>query len=246
MALWGSGVRIPSAPPSSFTRRSVFVNWFKKLFQSQTPASQVLNQPPFPPLTRTISPDGKSSQWHSTVHLDSWKGFANEKDLSPDGWCGPDPNPDGELDLSISLVQLTAPEPTEEQVKAFQYLLDHERAVRDAVLQGIFKVYPKWRESFYAAVSTDGGRTFQPATNFPDLLPPDRMPAISRPDDLMKLIRPQEMWILKNSKDGFAKIGFAFLCKWDEEHGLGVVTLKEQVLDIGDATEPYEDEYRNK
>src|SRR5215204_2224285 len=132
-------------------------------------------------------------------------------------------------------------EPTEEQTRAFQHLLDNERTMRDAVLQGVFKEYPIWRASYYGGqISSDGGKTYQPAREFPEMFPPENMPEISKPTDLTRLIRPHGIHILKDAKDGFAEVGFAFACKWDEEHGLGVLTHKGQVIQVGDGTASFE------
>ena len=40
---------------------------------------------------------------------------------------------------------------------------------------------------------------------------------------------------MMNEKEGFTAIGFGFHCKWDEEHGLGVLTHKGKVMEVGAA-----------
>ncbi len=196
---------------------------------------------PFPPLTKDVFSDGNLFHWTGKVHFNSWKGFATEKELTG-GWSNSNPRPDGELSLCIDPLDVSAgSEPTEEQARAFQHLLDNEGIMREVVLEGIFKEYPNGRASYYGGqISSDGGKTYQPASAFPDLFPPENMPEISKPDDLMRLIRPHGIHILKDAKDGFAEVGFAFVCKWDEEHGLGVLTHKKQVIQVGDGTASFE------
>src|SRR5258708_5816941 len=93
--------------------------------------------------------------------------------------------------------------------------------IRDAVLRGIFAVYPDWRENYCGgSISSDGGRTYQSAWNLPDMFPPENMPEIKHPNELMRLIRPGTVHVLASEIDGFVRVGFEFGCKWDEEHGL--------------------------
>ena len=55
------------------------------------------------------------------------------------------------------------------------------------------------------------------------------MPGISTPQELSKLLELQNIYIL----DG-AKIGFEFSYSWDMEHGLGLMTHKGKVINIGE------------
>jgi hypothetical protein len=218
------------------------VNWFKNIFRSKAEIPTLLMKRPFPPLTKDVFGDGSLFHWTGKVHFNSWKGFAANQDLTPDGWSNPDPRPEGELSLCISPLDMSAwSEPTEEQASAFQHLLDNESEMRDVVLQGVFREYPSWRATYYGGqISSDGGKTYQPASAFPEMFPPENMPEISQVSDLTRLVRPHGIHILKDAKDGFAEVGFAFACKWDEEHGLGVLTHKGQVIQVGDGTASFD------
>jgi hypothetical protein len=172
-----------------------------------------LIRPPFPKLIRCSYGEGSESfNWRGVVHLDSWKGFATPAELSPEG-SGPLRGwlLDGDFRLTVEPSTAAVRGPTQEQAATFQYLLDHEQAIRDTVLKGIFDVYPKWRDGH----------------NFPEL-----MPEIVSPEDLRSLIRPGGIYVMANPKDGQTRIGFSFSCRWDEEHGLGVLTHAGRVIDI--------------
>jgi hypothetical protein len=41
--------------------------------------------------------------------------------------------------------------------------------------------------------------------------------------------------VLQLLKDGVPYVGFEFGCRWDEEHGLGVLLHGTRVVEIGDA-----------
>jgi len=109
------------------------------------------------------------------------------------------------------------------------------------VLQAFFNSYGAWRDSYFnAQISSDGGKTYQPASADPDLCPPENMPEISVPAGLMRIIRPHTVHILASGADGIAEVGFEFACKWDEEHGIGVLTHKGTVVQVGDASASFE------
>ena len=56
------------------------------------------------------------------------------------------------------------------------------------------------------------------------------MPDVATPQELSELLELQNIYIL----DG-AKIGFEFSCSWGMEHGLGLMTRKGKVINIGEA-----------
>jgi len=56
------------------------------------------------------------------------------------------------------------------------------------------------------------------------------MPGICVPQELSELLELQNIYIL-----GGAKVGFEFSYSWDMEHGLGVMTRKDKVINIGEA-----------
>ncbi len=56
------------------------------------------------------------------------------------------------------------------------------------------------------------------------------MPDICSPQELSELLELQNIYILDS-----VKIGFQFSCSWDMEHGLGLMTRKGEVINIGEA-----------
>ncbi len=66
--------------------------------------------------------------------------------------------------------------------------------------------------------------------------PPDEvMPEVQSPDHFRELIGLSTVHILAVAKSGFVYVGFEFSCLWDDEHGLGVLTHRDHVVDIGGA-----------
>jgi hypothetical protein len=148
--------------------------------------------------------------WDGAVHLPAWRGFI------------PLQEPDGELHLHVSSPVDEKPEPpSREQILSFQHLLDNQASLREAALQAIFADYPRLRECYG------------------DFVDDESMPRLSAASDLLRLIRPGGVHLLAHPKDGFTRVGFGFSCKWDEEHGLGVLTHRGVVIAIGGADEAF-------
>src|SRR5262249_7517492 len=122
---------------------------------------------------------------------------------------------EGKAKVSVDLVG-DGP-PAREQVAAYQYLKDHEAAITEAVVERIFEEYPELR------------RVFQ--LEFDD----SSLPEIHSQADLRNLIGLGTLHVLNVAKGGQAYIGFEFGCVWDEEHGAGVMTHKERVVEFGGA-----------
>jgi|KBSSwiStaDraftv2_1062776.scaffolds.fasta_scaffold117195_1 hypothetical protein len=158
--------------------------------------------------------------WDGAVHLPAWRGFIPIQELCP--WVTSGIRPDGELHLHVSSPVDERPEPpSREQIISFQHLLDNQASLREAALQAIFADYPRLRECYG------------------DFVDDESMPRISAASDLLRLIRPGGVHLLAHPKDGFTRVGFGFSCKWDEEHGLGVLTHRGVVIAVGGADEAF-------
>lgn len=181
--------------------------------------------PPFPILRRD------SSSWIGRVHLEAWRGFATRESLTDEFMSFRfSAKPEGDLGLEVSASDKrgNGVTPTHAQARAFQHLLDNQKTLRDAVLNGIFAAYDNWRESYIA-----------------DEMLSENMPKLSDSRDLVHIIKPSTVYVLANEKEGFTHVGFSFSCKWDEEHALGVLTHKGIVVDVGQAETAFTDKHDN-
>src|SRR6266478_3102087 len=213
-------------------------DWQKRL------KAQVIS-PPFPTLRGRVFGDGDLYAWGGRVHLEAWKGFATRQELADEfmsfRFSAP---PEGDFGLDVSPLDIhqSSFKPTHAQARAFQHLLDNQKSIREAVLEGIFLVYDDWRESYYGeSISSDGGKTYKSGWELPDLVPPEKMPKLSNPGDLVRLISPSSVHVLAKETEGLTRIGFGFDCKWDEEHDLGVLTHKGRVVEVGQADTAFTD-----
>ncbi len=175
-------------------------------------AKQTLNLPPFPPL------QWDDYFWTGEIVLPSWAGFQSRRGAY--GSVSSRNESDGSAQLHIMPQKERArTPPLPEQERAFRLLLEKERVVADSVLRAIFQTYPGLRDNY----------------GYEDEEAAELMPDIERPGQLRPLIGLSDVHILNVAKGGIAYIGFEFGCTWDEEHGLGVMTHQERVVEVGGA-----------
>jgi hypothetical protein len=171
--------------------------------------------PPFPPLKW----DGYF--WRGTVCLGSWRGF--QARLGAYGSESSEEPSDGTVGLCVAPPDGEArTPPSPEQGRTFEHLLANDEAIRDAVLAAIFAEYPGLRDDYGE---------------------PDEMPEIEGPHGLRDLIGPGTVHLLATPKDGLTCVGFELGCNWDEEHGLGVLTHRGRVLEVGGADASFGDRF---
>jgi len=171
-----------------------------------------LNVSPFPPL------GWDSYFWTGEVVLPSWAGFQSRRGAY--GAVNSRAASDGSARLTVTPQSGDPPTPpVGEQARAFGLLLENERAVADSVLRAILAAYPGLRDAY----------------DYDEEEVAELMPDIERAEQLRGLIGLSHVHVLNVAKDGIAYIGFEFGCTWDDEHGLGVMTHRGRVVEVGGA-----------
>jgi hypothetical protein len=186
--------------------------------------------PPFPRLT------WDEPCWTARVILASWQRFqpAYDSDATPRRRRkAADP-----AELSVSLPEeLTDDDvravPSPEQAAAFRHLLNAEAEVQAAVLRAVLGAYSDLRES-YAFWGDDEVEEEEIRAKL--------APFVRHPEEFAGLIGLRAVHILPVAKAGVASVGFEFDCTWDGEHGLGVLTHKRRVIEVGEADTAFEQE----
>jgi hypothetical protein len=173
-----------------------------------------LDVPPFPPLTFG------DYAWSGSILLRTWTGFQTRR--GPYASVSAAEVSDGTVELRVHCDGADPVPPSAEQVAAFAYLLQSEKLVTDSVLTAIFERYPQFREEALGSY----------AENEEYLAP---FPEIARPDQLRPLIGLSIIHVLRDANEGRSYVGFEFGCVWEEEHGLGVMTHGDRVLEVGAA-----------
>jgi hypothetical protein len=127
------------------------------------------------------------------------------------------------MELSVSPAE---PPPTETsrkqppsaaQADAYRDWVDRERLIHDRIFRAIADFY-----NSVAHVYIEAGV-------------PDLPPGLDSPDQLRALIALSYVHVLAETKDGLCYIGCQFRCEWDGEHGLGVMTHRGEVVEVGQA-----------
>jgi hypothetical protein len=97
------------------------------------------------------------------------------------------------------------------------YIKTNQTKILTTILLEVLKHYPKWQEKY--GYDEDDEK--------------DIMPNISTINDFANLIMPKRIHILSVYSDDFPYIGYDFDCTWDDEHGLGIMMLKDKIVKIG-------------
>jgi hypothetical protein len=172
-----------------------------------------LDLEPFPPLS------WEQGTWETTVVLPAWKGFQSR--LGPYGTKSSKKASDGTARLWIETIDETEMLPSPEQGAAHQYLVDHQEVIRDKILRAVFKEYPEYRTNFIDDLNLDESDV--------------TLPELERPDQLRKVMGLESVGIHYVVRAGLAYVGFEFGCDWDSEHGLGAMTHRARIVEIGGA-----------
>jgi hypothetical protein len=123
--------------------------------------------------------------------------------------------------FDVSIVAEDRGEPNAEQTKAYTWFLAHEASVCRNVVRAVARYYSWLREKERAW--------------FDDY----DCHEVKTGDDLRDLMKFQGLYLRRDHVRGSALLGFSFACKWDDEHGLGVLTHRSQIIDIGQAEVAY-------
>ena len=161
--------------------------------------------------------------WAGETILPAWAGF--QKRLGAYCAISGTGSSNGEVRLSISSpTEKTITAPSKAQFNGYRYLLQHGESVRDKVLQAIFDAYPDWKAQLKDFLGDDLEHL---------------MPTLTTPLELRALIGLSTVHILSEAKDEHAFVGFEFGCTWEEEHGLGVMSHRDQIVAVGAAEDSF-------
>lgn len=137
--------------------------------------------------------------------------FASWRDFQANG----EPS-SGEIRIFVYLESADDSAPSAAQINAYRNLKENESEVTMSLLAGLYRDYPQIREVY-------GG------------IEPEYLPEITQPTEFRRVIKPLNLHINTEAKDGCAYIGFECDCLWDEEHGLGIMMHRSEYIGCNDA-----------
>lgn len=130
---------------------------------------------------------------------------------------------DGTVNLVIRDELNDETDPSFEQINAINYIIENPQIIQNTLLNAVHKEYENLKEAY--GYDDDEIEEFFPKIN--DL------------NDYKNVFGIGNVFILTESKDGFAYVGFECGCTWDDEHGLGIFTHKNRVISFGAADEAF-------
>ncbi|MGA9651807.1 MULTISPECIES: DUF6985 domain-containing protein [Pedobacter] len=109
--------------------------------------------------------------------------------------------------------------PTTEQQNGLEYLQKNQEIILRNLLNELLKKYPDLQNIY----------------NYSEENKQDFMPDLKGIQDFADLLTPINFYVTSVIKEGYPYIGFGFSCSWDSEHGLGVMTHKDRIIEIAGA-----------
>jgi hypothetical protein len=190
------------------------MSWLKKIFGSG-------HSSPRARLADGVEVEWDGHFWAAKTGLPAWAGF--QERLGPyASESAPGPS-DGKVQLSVRNPTEQAAKispPSNAQERAFCFVRDNDEVLRNKILKAIFEEYPKMRETFREFLGEELDQ---------------QMPELRESSELKRLIGLSTVHISDVEKEGVAYVGFEFGCTWEEEHGLGVMTHGDRIIEVGDA-----------
>ncbi|QEC42464.1 DUF6985 domain-containing protein [Pseudobacter ginsenosidimutans] len=153
------------------------------------------------------------------ITLPCWSGFQSRLDAS--GITGDSYSADGQARITLGGDMISGhPAIQPIHINAYQYLLNHQHEVQERILMALLTEYKRLQDMYC----------------YSEKLAAALMPNVNEIQQFKKLIGLSAVHLLNVSKDDIAYVGYEFSCTWDREFGLGVMTHKDRIIEIGDAS----------
>lgn len=153
------------------------------------------------------------------VTLACWSGFQSRQEAynAPDS---PHPsNGNARINIGGDMIN-EDPAVQRFHINAYNYLMEFQQQIQDNILHALFAEYKGLQEMY--------GYDKEEAAAL--------MPDVQDMQQFKKLIGLSAVHLLNVNKDDIGYVGYEFGCTWDAEHGLGVMTHKDRIIELGDAS----------
>ena len=113
----------------------------------------------------------------------------------------------------------TVGKPSIAQQNGLAYLQENQEIILGNLLSELLRRYPDLQKTY----------------NYSKKDKQDFMPDLKGIQGFADLLSPINFYVTAVIKEGYPYIGFGFSCSWDSEHGLGVMTHKDSIVEIAGA-----------
>lgn len=161
-------------------------------------------------------------EWTADVVLPTWKWHLRAI-VTPFGTSRR--RSTGKARLRVLTADDDRAEPTSAQAKAYAYLVEHQEAIRDALLRAAMKEFNKFLDEHVDELNDE--LFCRAYGRFPK--------RVSQPELPRRQIKLSSIYLHAADKSGVAYVGYSFDCDWEDEHGLGMLTHRRRVLVAGHA-----------
>ncbi len=150
--------------------------------------------------------------WITTARLPSWSGCDSRNAHGGKS--------EGEIVWFCFAPERRGEEPlTEDEIASVQWIIDHEEAIHDSLLQGLFKHYPSIRELESENIEEEEIEKL--------------LPAVDTPADFNKYIGIHCINVHQIDGGEAPYFGIELWCPWDEDHTQGILMHGIEVLEVG-------------
>jgi hypothetical protein len=153
------------------------------------------------------------------ITLSCWRGFQSRLEAynAPDS---PHPsNGHARITLGGDMISEN-PSVQPFHINAYNYLMQFQHQVQEEILLALMAEYKNLQEIY----------------GYEKAVAAAIMPDVNDVQQFKKLIGLSAVHLLNVCRDDIAYVGYEFGCTWDSEHGLGVMTHKNRIIEIGDAS----------
>lgn len=150
---------------------------------------------------------GKWGDFEATINLKTWNTFLNGLEKIDIIFVNSEENKIDEIEKKFC--------------DTYEYIIKNQHKIQKGILGFLLNEYASKREDYRDFLGND----------FKNLMPP-----VNHIDEFPKLVGLSTIYFRPQIKDKIAYVGYQFYCSWDEEHGLGFATHKDETLNMGGAT----------
>lgn len=151
------------------------------------------------------------------IDLDVWKGYISSEWFFVPRNAVSKPS-DGIIKISICAENEETAEAFDYQIRALDFLLEKQNNIQEILLLALMKEFPLIAKN----------------CDYLDIKD-NKLPIITEIEQFKKIIGLTTIHLQNLEKDGYGYVGYQFKCVWDGEHGLGIMTHKDRIIEIGGA-----------